>query len=142
MEIGLNREKIKSMAVAGQVTERERDRWLAGHPVHAPHGYHWTSLEAMKEGQRKSARVRGEDAKKRAEIKEVEKALRDAPEGFEIDDPARVAEDLVFQAAYEAYLEEQADAIKMLPKSDVEEARQAQEERIIGRNPPVVRWSV
>ena len=142
MAIASNRAKIETMALAGQVTEKERDRWLAGHPVHAPHGYHWTALEAMKEGQRKSARVRGEDAKKRAEIKEIEKALKDAPEGFKIDDPARVAEDLAFGAAYEAYLEEQADAIKMLPKSDVEEARQAQEERIIGRNPPVVRWSV
>ena len=96
----------------------------------------------MKEGQRKSARVRGEDAKKRAEIKEIEKALKDAPEGFKIDDPARVAEDL-FKPPMTHISEEQGDAMKrLLPKSDVEEAGRAQEERIIGRNPPVVRWSV
>lgn len=147
-EIGANRRKLKTLAIVGQISERERDMWLEGHPVHAPYGYHWRTLMAIKEGQRKSAKVRSEDAKRRAQIREVEKALRKAPEGFALDDPQRLIDDYTtLTGLAESTSElieagEPVDTKKLRALKDDISKRQPATSSMPARNPPVVRWSV
>jgi len=129
---GQNRMKLETMYQAGEISQKE----LA---LAKSRNYHYTTVMGIKEGQRKGREQNSANARERAAIREVKKALKKAPDGFTIDTPENILNDF-----------NTLEGLKSMPTDrfmrnvyagDNETAEEAQERNIIGRNPPVVHWS-
>ena len=124
--------KLETMYQAGEISQKE----LA---LAKSRNYHYTTVMGIKEGQRKGREQNSANARERAAIREVKKALKKAPDGFTIDTPENILNDF-----------NTLEGLKSMPTDrfmrnvyagNNETAEEAKERNIIGRNPPVLHWT-